>query len=113
MLIYISGVHGGRARCLRQANPPPRLIAVDYSELSSGLNWPEFDGFRCLPDWDSLDFAVHRDLVRDIVERGGLWLLLSDREVRSLASALPRCPGDSEPATVRKLAAEESSKSKP
>jgi hypothetical protein len=101
MLIYISGVHSGPspapgigvARCLRLAFPRARLIAVDYSPLSSGLNWPEFDGFRCFPDWNSVDFAAHTKLVRDLVAREGLWLAVSDREVRCLASELPDVQG--------------------
>jgi hypothetical protein len=101
MLIYISGVRSGPspasgtgvARCLRQAFPRARLIAVDYSPLSSGLNWPEFDGFRCFPEWPSVDFAEHAKLVRDMVARGGLWLAVSDREVRWIAEALPDVRG--------------------
>lgn len=119
MLIYISGVHSGPspapgtgiARCLRLAFPQARLIAIDYSALSSGLNWPEFDGFRCFPDWGSVDFAGHGKLMRDLVGRGGLWLSQSDREVRWIASALPDVKGIPNPpphalAIIEKPAAE-------
>jgi diaminopimelate decarboxylase len=109
MLIYISGVHSGPspapgvgiARCLRMAYPQARLVAVDYSALSTGLNWPEFDGFRHFPAWDQVDFRGHAVIVLDLVTRGALWLAASDREVRWLASALPhtsRIPSPPAPA---------------
>ena len=97
MIVYISGVHSGPspapgigvARCLRRAFPQARLVAVDYSSMSSGLNWPEFDGFRLFPEWPQLDLQEHVKVLRDLVDRGALWLSVGDREVSWIAMALP------------------------
>ena len=72
--------------------PAASLIAVNYSILSSGLNWPEFDGFRAFAAWANLDDRKHAQAVLELTRGGALWLSASDREVRWIASALARLP---------------------
>jgi len=96
--IYVSGVAGGTnpspgvgiARCLREAFPAARLIAVDYSPHSAGLAWADFDECIVRPSWLLRGPQRHVAYVRSVLARGGIWLSCLDLELRLLAPHLRR-----------------------
>lgn len=100
MKIYISGVHSGPnpspglglARSLRVAYPDVRLVAVDYSNRSSGLHSPEFDVVWIQRSWRELDLSLYAGRIREILDSGALWLSGLDIEIVWLAQTLGRHP---------------------
>lgn len=100
MKVYISGVHSGPnpspgiglARSLRAAYPGVQLVAVDYSNRSSGLHSPEFDGVWIQRPWDELDLTLYSMQVRKILEGGALWLSGLDLEIAWLVRTFGEHP---------------------
>lgn len=101
--IHVSGVHSGPdpspgigiAKSIRQAFPDAKILAIDYSRRSSGLNHQVFDGARVYPAWEQLDLSllsedVTREILRGEVKRiSGLdaeidWLSSLDLPSRDL-----------------------------
>jgi len=95
--IYISGVHSGPnpspglgvARCLREAYPDARLVAVDYSARSTGIHSDIFDDVRIDRPWQELHLPTHFTEIRRLLESGALWIPTLDPEVRWLAGETP------------------------
>lgn len=98
MTVYISGVHSGpnpspgvgTARSLRGAYPDTRLVAVDYSNESSGIHHPVFDDVLIFRPWDELDLDAHADQIRDLLSEDALWISGLDLEVGWLSQQLGR-----------------------
>jgi len=95
--IYISGVHSGPnpapglgvARCLREACPAARLVAVDYSARSSGIHSDLFDDVRIERPWNELDLPTHLTEIRRLLAEEAFWLPTLDPEVHWLAGEKP------------------------
>ncbi len=91
--IYVSGVHSGPnpspglgvARCLQEAYPEARLVAVDYSPRSSGLHSDLFDEVWLERPWTELDLPTHLQEIRNVLDSGSFWLSCLDLEITWLA----------------------------
>lgn len=100
MIVYISGVHSGPnpssglgiARSLRTGYPDAQLVAVDYSNRSSGLHSSEFDEVCIRRPWDELDITLYSKHIREILQSGALWLSGLDLEIVWLARTFGKHP---------------------
>jgi len=96
MTVYISGVHSGpnpspgvgTARSLRDAYPDATLVAVDYSNESSGIHHAVFDDVLIFRPWDELHLDAHAEQIRDLLDEGALWISGLDLEVGWLSQQL-------------------------
>jgi len=101
LFVYLSGVHSGPnpspgvgvARSLRQGFPTSTLIAVDYSNRSTGLYWPGFNSRWVPPSWDELDLQSYSlQIVNRLESHAGIWISGLDLETMWLAKVLPDHP---------------------
>lgn len=96
MEAYISGAHSGpnpspglgTARSLRRAFPSIQLIAVDYSNRSSGIHYSDFDAQWIHRPWDELDLNAYVEQVQRILDSGAFWFSGLDLEALWLARTL-------------------------
>lgn len=94
--VYISGVHSGPnpssgvgiARSLREAYPNSELIAVDYSNSSSGIHFDVFNDVWINPSWDHIELQKHAQTIEQLLDRGDYWLSSLDLETVWLANSL-------------------------
>lgn len=94
MKVFISSVHSGPnpspgvgiARSLRSAYPECELVAVDYSNESSGIHHEIFDDVLLFRPWDELDLETHAEQVANLMESSETyWIPGMDLEVEFLA----------------------------
>jgi diaminopimelate decarboxylase len=92
--INVSGVHSGSnpspglgtALSLRSAFPEARIVAIDYSTMSTGLHHPVFDEVLVCASWKHIDFDEHERMVASrLAEPNALWLSGLDVEAAWLA----------------------------
>jgi diaminopimelate decarboxylase len=97
MKIYISGLYCGTnpqpgvgmVRSLRAAYPHAQLIGVEYSPRCSGIHWSELDDVWLQRPWEELDLETYREAVKQVLDKGAVWISGFDLEIMWLAAAFP------------------------
>jgi diaminopimelate decarboxylase len=93
MKIYVSGLYcGGNpqpglgiVRSLREAYRSAQIVGVEYSNRVSGIHWPDLDDLWIQRPWEELDLDAYGERVKQVLDRGALWISGSDLEAIWLA----------------------------